>query len=595
MSKKNSKNIVFLLNALWIKINPKRKRKIIYLIFIILLSSFSEIISLSSVIPFIGFLTSPEYFLDNIFPRYLSLNLNSIDNFSLLVGITSILILSAFLSGFLKVYTQWEIRKLAANLGSDFSIDLYRKLLYQPYTYHINIESSDILSVLTADISDLINLLITPLLTLIASSFIASGLIISLLIINGNLSLITFFIIFLIYFIALRLSSNSLLKLGYQKVYLRSSFIKNIQEAMGSIREIILDNNHEFYVNIHKSLDKPLRKVIAKIAILSIIPKSLVDPAGISIIAIIGLFLALNGDINNSLPFLGAIVLGAQKLIPHFQNIYQSWTSIKGSKAILEKVVILLNNKTPKKLTRKRIKPLQINEDIKFKKVNFIYKSNTRPILANLNLTIRKGEKVGIIGKTGSGKSTIVDLLMGLLEPLSGEILIDNLNINDPINSSLLASWRVSIAHVPQNVFLINATIAENIAFGIPKNEINMAKLKKVCEQALLSNFIENTEGGYFSITGERGIKLSGGQCQRIGIARALYKESNILVLDEATSALDNQTEALIIKSLENIDREITLIFIAHRYSSLKNCDRIIEIKNGKVESEGSFESFTSN
>jgi ATP-binding cassette subfamily B protein len=204
---------------------------------------------------------------------------------------------------------------------------------------------------------------------------------------------------------------------------------------------------------------------------------------------------------------------------------------------------------------------------------------------------IKKGEKIGIIGKTGSGKSTMLDLLMGLLEPLSGEILVDNKNINNFLNPELMASWRLTISHVPQNVFLINATIAENIAFGIPKSEIDMDKVRKVSKQAFLSNFIESTEDGYYSITGERGVKLSGGQRQRIGIARALYKDVNILVFDEATSALDNETELAIINSIENIDKEITLLFIAHRYSSLKNCDRILEIKNGGVASEGSFES----
>ena len=349
MEKKNSKSLFFLLNTLWRKIKHKRKINIFYLILVILLSSLSEIISLSSVVPFIGFLTAPEYFLDNSIFNYIPINLDTVNNQKIIYVVTLVLIISAFLSGFLKIYTQWEIRKLSANLGSDFSIEIYRKLLYQPYIYHNNLESSDILSALTADVSDLVNFVITPLLLLFSSIFIALSLIITLILINGSLSLITFFIISSIYLLALRFSSKGLQRLGYQKVILRKSFIKNIQEGMGSIRDIILDNNHEFHVNLHKSLDRPLRKVIAKITILSILPKSLVDPAGISIIALLGLGLTLRGNINSSLPLLGAIALGAQKLIPNFQIVYQSWASLKGSKAILIKIIGFLNNKIPSK------------------------------------------------------------------------------------------------------------------------------------------------------------------------------------------------------------------------------------------------------
>ena len=204
-------------------------------------------------------------------------------------------------------------------------------------------------------------------------------------------------------------------------------------------------------------------------------------------------------------------------------------------------------------------------------------------VISDFNLEIFKGERLGIIGKTGSGKTTITDLMMGLLKPSVGRILVDNININDKDNPNRLIRWRLSISHVPQNIFLSDSTIAENIAFGVDKKNISMNAVIHASIKAQLHDFVESKPEGYNTIIGERGIKLSGGQRQRIGIARALYKKTEILVLDEATSALDNETEIDFINSLRNLNEELTIISIAHRKSTLQNCDRVIEIKKGKI------------
>ncbi len=585
-----SRNIIYLLVQLWHKIHRKRKIKFIYIAGVIVASTFSEVVSLSLIIPFLGILTKPEYLTNHKIFSFLPIDLGSINPFLILSIITAFVILFSFAAGFFRIYTLWQIKKLGAELGSDFSVDVYRRLLYKPYSYYLKIDSSNLIATLTADINDLINMVITPLLNLIASSIVAISLITTLLVINGSLSIITFSIIFSIYFISLKLSDRTLQKLGLKKTLLRSALIKNIQEGFGSIREIKLENNQEFHSKIYKSFDKPLRITQTNIAILSILPKSFVDPAGISIIALLGLFLNLKGGFSNSLPLLGALALGAQKLIPHSQIIYKSWASLKGTKAILIKVIKLLENKIPKENLIGKIKPYTFKKNIRFNNISFNYDQKTGPVLKDINLLLNKGERIGIIGKTGSGKSTLLDLVMGLIRPSNGEILIDSQNLYDPLKPKLLTSWRLSISHVPQNIFLTNATITENIAFGIPKNEINFERVKQVAKQACISKFIEESKDGYSSMTGERGIRLSGGQRQRIGIARALYKRAEILVFDEATSALDNETEELIINSLANLGKEITILFISHRYSTLRNCDRIIKLHKGKIVSEGSFE-----
>lgn len=592
MGQRNNKSLLILINELLKKIKDKRKIKIVYLTIVILITSISEIISLSSVIPFIGFITNPEYFIQNDYVKYIPLNIDNYDKFGLILFFTFLLIFSGFLSAFLKIYTQWEIKKFAADLGSDFSEESLSKFLYKPYESILLIESSNIISTILADINDLVNSVITPLLSIITATLITVGIISALLVFDGFISLITILIIIIIYLISQKLSSNTFQSLGYKKVRLRNSLIKNLQESIGAIKDIILSNNQIFYGDIHKELDRPLRRVQARMAILPLIPKSVVEPFGISIIAITGLFFAFNSRLNIIIPFLGALALGAQKLIPQVQMIYQSWSSLKGAKAILIKVISLLNSESQRLNYQSNITPYILKKNIKFEKVSFKYKTSNKKIISDLNLEIKKGERLGLVGKTGSGKSTLVDLIMGLLTPYKGSIFIDGISINNNKNSSLLFSWRLSIAHVPQNIFLINATIAENIAFGVPLSKIDLNRVKQAAKQACIDKFIKETKDGYFTKTGERGIMLSGGQLQRIGIARAIYKKAKILILDEATSALDVETEEKIIKSIEELSSEVMIIFITHRYSLLRNCNRIIEMNNGKIIKDKSYKDF---
>ena len=591
MVNRNNISLLFLVNQLWRKINYKRKIKIGYLTIVILITSISEIISLSSVIPFIGFITNPEYFIQNDYFKYIPLNIDNYDKFGLVLFSSFLLIFSGFLSAFLKIYTQWEIKKFAADLGSDFSEDTLSKFLYKPYESILLIESSNVISTILADVNDLVNSVITPLLSLIAATLITGGIISALVVFDGFISLITILVIFIIYLISQKLSSNTFQSLGYKKVRLRTSLIKNLQESIGAIKDIILSNNQSFYGNIHKELDRPLRRVQARMAILPLIPKSVVEPFGISIIALTALFFAFNSKLNIVIPFLGALALGAQKLIPQVQMIYQSWSSLKGAKAILIKVISLLDSESQRLNAQSNIAPYRLKKNIKFEKVSFKYKNSNKNIISDLNLEIKKGERLGLVGKTGSGKSTLVDLIMGLLTPHKGSISIDGISINNK-NSSLLFSWRLSIAHVPQNIFLINATIAENIAFGVPLSKIDLNRVKQAAKQACIDKFIRETKDGYFTKTGERGIMLSGGQLQRIGIARAIYKKAKILILDEATSALDEETEDKIIKSIEAFSSDIMIIFITHRYSLLRNCNRIIEMNNGRISKDKSYKDF---
>ena len=249
----------------------------------------------------------------------------------------------------------------------------------------------------------------------------------------------------------------------------------------------------------------------------------------------------------------------------------------------VNQVLQILDLPIPKIESQIKSSPLKFKKNILFKDVTFSYSNNSPFIFRSIDLEICPGDKIGIVGKTGSGKSTIVDILMGLLEPTTGKLLVDNKNIYDSCNPRILANWRASIAHVPQTVYLADRTIAENIAFGLYGDEINMNRVKSCAKRSQIDTFIENKEEGYNSFVGERGIKLSGGQCQRIGIARALYKNAKILILDEATSALDSNTEKAVIEGIISLNKKLTMVMIAHRESSLKDCNKIIKIFNGEL------------
>jgi len=292
------------------------------------------------------------------------------------------------------------------------------------------------------------------------------------------------------------------------------------------------------------------------------------------------------GGIVLALPVLGALALGAQRLLPAMQQGYSAWATIMGSKASLVETISLLDQPLSEDLFQVASIPLPLKSSISFNEVYFRYSDEDSWVLHNLNLLIPKGSRVGIIGTTGSGKSTAIDLLMGLLSPSKGIITIDG----SPCVGSQLKSWQKTIAHVPQMIYLADTSIAENIAFGVPKNLIDMDRILLAARQAHISDFVESLSEGYDTNVGERGVRLSGGQRQRIGIARALYKRAKVLIFDEATSALDTETELSVMESIDSLDRDLTIILVAHRITTLSRCDKIVELEQGRVKLECTYQ-----
>jgi ATP-binding cassette subfamily B protein len=311
---------------------------------------------------------------------------------------------------------------------------------------------------------------------------------------------------------------------------------------------------------------------------------------GVAMFLISMLAMALSGrpdGITAGLPVLGALALGGQRLLPLYNQCYTAITTVLGHRALIVTALEILDQPMPATYGLPAPEPLELQTELKCENLWFRYAEKGPWVIEGLDLTIAKGSQVGLVGTTGCGKTTLLDLLMGLLTPDGGTVLADG-QVLDGIS---LRAWQRSIAHVPQHVFLADAPVAENIAFGVPAEDVDLDRVQRAARQAAIADFIENESMGYSTMVGERGVRLSGGQRQRIGIARALYKKASVLILDEATSALDNQTEQAVVGSLAALGRELTVVIVAHRLTSLKNCDEIIEMSEGRVVGQGSYES----
>ena len=371
-------------------------------------------------------------------------------------------------------------------------------------------------------------------------------------------------------------------------VSLESSYvIKSLQEGLGGIRDVLIDGTQATYCKVYHNADVALRRAQGNNLFIGTSPRFIMESLGMILITGLAYSLALQSEgYSEAIPTLGAMVLAAQRLLPVLQQTYQSWSGIHSGQISLRDTVELLDQPLPRYADQLIIKPLPFESKISLRSLGFRFSPDAPYIFKNLNLDIRKGSRLGIIGSSASGKSTLLDIIMGLLQPSHGKLVIDNkvISLNNQRN------WQSHIAHVPQSIFLADTTIEENIAFGVAREDIDIQLVKKSAQQAQIADDIENLPKQYKSLVGERGIRLSGGQRQRIGIARALYKQAKVIIFDEATSALDNKTEKTVMQAIENLSKDLTLIIVAHRLSTLKNCTQIVEIGDLGIKRIGSYQ-----
>jgi ATP-binding cassette, subfamily B, bacterial PglK len=576
-----------LIKDLWCHLSKHRQNQFILLFGLMLLSAFADVISLGAVVPFLAILVTPDVVFNYPFVASLALSWGFTSSDQLVLPLVITFAVLAVVAGIIRVLLMWINTRLAFSSGTDLSMKIYYRTLYQPYSVHLTRNSSELLSGITHKIDDVIFGVLLPLLIFISSAVLLVTIAFTLFAINPVVASI----ITIVFSAAYGLMTWYFRKLLDQNGKLISSeliqVIKVLQEGLGCIRDVLLDSAQKVYCDTYKKADLRLKKARANNFFISTFPRFMVETLAMVLISALIYGLSReNEGINKALPVLGAMALGAQRLLPALQQCYSSWTSIWGTKAVLIDIVELLNQPLQEKGSEANIPPFPFQKTIRFNTVRFRYSENGPWVLNDVNLTIQKGERVGIVGITGCGKSTLMDLLMGLLMPTQGKFLVDD----QVMNQNQIKSWQRNIAHVPQSIYLTDGTVAENIALCVEPNDINMNLLQEAACKAQIAEFIESQPAKYDSQIGERGIRISGGQRQRIGIARALYKQASVLVFDEATSALDSSTEKKIMESIKELDQNFTVLIIAHRLSTLQDCDSIIELENGSVKAKGTFE-----
>jgi len=576
----------YLLFRLYSYLSTRRRVQIILLTLVMIFSSLSELVSLGAVLPFLSALTNQNPGASNSSLKFLSFSFNTDSPLQYALWSTIIFVASIIIASLIRLLNIWLNGLLSALIGSELSCLVYMRTLYQPYSLHISRNTSDIITSISTEISQVVGAL-NIFLQFSSACFVSFGLIVGLFFINPAIALTTSIVFGFAYLLLAYFSRSKLNRNGQMiSVYYRQQ-LKALQEGLGAIRDVLLDGTQRAYIDIYSRADRPLRLLGSQNTFISSSPRFILESVGIASLALLGYLLTTgpSGVSYGVIPSLGAFAIGSQRLLPSLQQVYSNWASLNGNNAALVNVLSLIQE--PFAPPSDNPPPLTPILEIKCSNISFSYSHSTPLVLRNINLHINVGECIGIIGTTGSGKSTFADIFMGLLQPTQGHLYVDNVQITSSVSNTLQRSWQSSIAHVPQSIFLTDSTFIENIAFGVPSDEVDQDRVAEAAKRAQIFDFIQSLPKGLHTSVGERGMRLSGGQRQRIGIARALYKNASILVLDEATSALDQHTEYLLMQALHSFKSNLTVLMIAHRLSTLKNCDRILQFSNGSIVADG--------
>ena len=566
---------------LWNHLTSHRQKQFMALLILMSISSLLEVVSVGAVLPFLGVLTAPEQVYQHALMQPIIQILGLSEPAQLILPLTIFFIITVLLAGAVRITLLYAMTRISFATGSDLSINIYRRTLYQEYAVHVSRNSSEVINGIITKTSVVINGVLTPILTLISSIILLISIMGLLLTINTSVALSTFIGFGLLYWLIIRYAKSQLKNNSQIIANQSTQMIKSLQEGLGGIRDVLVDGTQEFYCQLYRNADLPLRRAAGSNQFISGSPRYAMEAIGMTLIAGLAFVMVQHeGGMGSVIPTLGALALGAQRLLPALQQAYGAYSTIKGSNSSFKDVLVLLDQPLPGYAGQVLAKSPPFKEEIKLEGLYFRYTEESPWVLKNVNLSLKKGSRIGFIGVTGSGKSTLLDVIMGLLPPTNGKLIIDQ----QSINSQNCRAWQSHIAHVPQNIYLSDGSVEENIAFGISKEEVDHQRVVRVSEQAQITGLIKELKGDYQAFVGEQGVRLSGGQRQRIGIARALYKQADVLIFDEATSALDNKTEGAVMEAIDGLGKETTVFIIAHRLVSLKKCDLIVKLdKNFKI------------
>lgn len=570
-------------------IAPKKKIHLALLFILMFLSSFAEVVSIGAVIPFLAALTAPEKLLGIELASetfsYLELNKTS----EIVFFITILFCTTAMIVALLRVTLLWATMRLTYSIGAEIGLAIFRRKLQQTYLEYKSFSSGEIINGILVKVNGTTSVIMS-FLSMLSACLTILFILISLFAYNPIVPIILGSTIGTVYLI-LSFIFKKFLKKDSRVISVNSTrLITLLQEAFGSFKDIKISKSQKLYEDNFSKIDSNLKRAQGNVNIIGGIPRFILESLGIIALAISGWFLVgASVDKLDFIPILGAFALGAQRMLPAMQQAYAGWANIKGTEASLIDVIELLEPVGQTDFSMNELPGISFERQISFHSVSFSYDSSSSNVLSKISLEIPKGCRLGIIGPSGSGKSTFADIIMALLVPSEGYLKVDEVQIC----SSNTTSWQALITHVSQDIFILEKSVAQNIAFGVPDHEIDMDRVRKAAKQAQLSSFIEGLPNKYESNMGERGAKLSGGQKQRLGIARAYYKDAKLIVFDEVTNALDSQTENEVLSAIYAMPEEITVIIITHKPETLKNCSKVIKFQDSSLVFNGTWGEFT--
>ncbi len=574
---------------LYRRLSTRRRHQLFGLFGLSVFGAIAEVGTIGAVVPFLGFMVDPT--VAEHYPLFRSVFIFGgwRPDKSVLLPATVLFVFMAFGTGLVRLVLTWALYRFTFGVGVDLGKEIYRRTLLQPYSYHVAHNSSQTLGSLSK-VQSVVGGVISPLMQSAVSGLFVLAIGVALLFASTLVSVLTSLTFVAIYWFITLLTRKRLNRNSEIIGDMEMERVQAIQEGLGGIRDVILDGSQDLFVNRYWDREARERRAMAGNSFMSFAPRYMIESLGMIIFSVLAYELSVRGGgVSGSLPILGALALGAQRALPQIQLMYFGWASINGARSALNDVVSLLELSLPVVAPGPESWPLNFEESIDLEDVDFRYAADGRDVLSRINLTIKRGTRIGFVGRTGSGKSTLVDLIMGLLEPTRGQIRIDGL----PLSAAVRRRWQATIGHVPQSIYLADATIAENIAFGREPRSIDRRRVREAAQRAELIAFVDSLPEAFDTVVGERGVRLSGGQRQRIGLARAFYKRANIIVLDEATSALDNETEAVVMNAIYSSSRDVTVLIIAHRLTTLRTCDRILELSKGRIVRECLYEDLT--
>lgn len=571
-------------------LTKNEKKKLIFLFFVVLFMGLVELLGLTSILPFVAMLSDPSIVENNsiLNSAYQASSIFGIENkkqFLFFSGVLTFILL--VFSLFVKSLTTYLQINFTASTKYNIEKRIITGYLNQSYSWFLDRHSADLGKNILSEVNTVVQGGIRPMIDLIAGSMVAILVVILLIVVDPKLALIVGLILGSTYLIIYLLIRGYLNFIGEERLKANRWRFTMVTEAFGAIKEIKIGGMEQAYINRYAAPAKKLTKYEAIFSVLTQLPRFAIEAVSFGGLILIVLYLmAKSNNFLNIVPIIAIYALAGYRLIPLLQRIFISINALRYVSPPLNSLNEELQQlKTSSLSENKEI--LQFKKEIKLNKVNFAYSNVQKQTLRNININIPIGSYTGIVGVTGSGKTTLIDIILGLLEPQDGKLEVDGKIVDDNNRKA----WQRSIGYVPQQIFLTDDTIAANIAFGLGLKDIDQNKVEKSAKISSLHEFIVNELPlKYQTVVGERGVKLSGGQRQRIGIARALYHDPQILIMDEATNALDNKTEQTVMDTVLKLNRDRTIILITHRLSSVRNCDNIILIEKGEIKQQGTFE-----